>query len=293
MIDIITENKVHPVRVAIIDLYDNIVNEGMRCIKEIVLEANNRHYQTGVSYAVHEARYRADIPDLSYDIYISTGGPGSPLDGAGTAWEKKYFDWWQAVWDNNQNPYRPKKFVFAVCHSFQMMARFFQLAAVTKRRSKSFGVMPSYKTAAGEHERLLQDLPNPFYAADFRDWQVVNADRRRIKELDASILCREKIRPHVPLERSITGIRLSDEIVGFQFHPEADAESMLYHARKPERRHEIIKKYGIEKYHQFLCRLEEPGYIDRTREIIMPRFLDEAISRLRPYRDEEPDESWL
>ena len=32
------------------------------------------------------------MPDLSYDIYISSGGSGSPFEEEGTIWEKKNED---------------------------------------------------------------------------------------------------------------------------------------------------------------------------------------------------------
>jgi len=271
----------HTVRVAIIDLYDNLPNEGMRCIKEIVSQQDKKINGHAVAYDVYDTRAKAEIPDLSYDIYISSGGPGSPFDGAGKEWEKKYFNWWESVWRYNQN-HSDKKYVFAICHSFQIMCRFFSLAHVSQRNSKSFGVMPVHKTSAGEREQLYAGLPDPFYAADFRDWQAVQPDQRAFAEIGAEILSLEKIRPHVPKERSITAIRVSPEIVGVQFHPEADPEAMRVHAVKPERKQDIIERFGLEKYNELMQRLDDPRLLWRTRNTVMPRFLMNAIQQLRP-----------
>jgi hypothetical protein len=38
-------------------------------------------------------RQKNEVPDLTYDIYISSGGPGSPLDSIGSDWEAAYFSW--------------------------------------------------------------------------------------------------------------------------------------------------------------------------------------------------------
>lgn len=271
----------HPLRVAVLDLYDNLPNQGMRCIQEIISTHDKKVNGHSVAYDVYDTRAKAEVPDLSYDIYISSGGPGSPHDGEGKDWETRYFHWWESVWQYNQNHHANKKYVFAICHSFQMMCRYFDLAEVTRRQSKSFGVMPVHKTPEGEQERLYAGLPDPFFAADFRDWQVVQPNRRVFQQLGAEILSLEKIRPHVDKERSIMAIRLSPEIVGVQYHPEADPEAMRVHAIKPERKQDIIDRFGLEKYNELMQRLDDPSLLWRTREAIMPRFLVDAIKKLR------------
>ena len=85
-----TEKKA--VRVAILDMYEGVANQGMRCIREILNqfgEANN----IDLSWDEFEVRLEKNTPDLGYDIYISSGGPGSPLESKGSEWEKIYFNW--------------------------------------------------------------------------------------------------------------------------------------------------------------------------------------------------------
>ena len=36
---------------------------------------------------------KLELPDLSYDVFISSGGPGSPLESEGIEWDKKYMQW--------------------------------------------------------------------------------------------------------------------------------------------------------------------------------------------------------
>ena len=80
------------IKIATLDLYNNERNEGIRCIKEIVSEAQIRNKDYDISYEVFDTRYKGDIPEIENDIFISSGGPGSPFEGEGTQWEKDYFN---------------------------------------------------------------------------------------------------------------------------------------------------------------------------------------------------------
>ena len=78
------------VRVAILDLYEGQENQGMRCIREILNSYADEHH-IDLEWAEFEVRLSRLVPDLSYDLYISTGGPGSPLDSEGSEWESSLF----------------------------------------------------------------------------------------------------------------------------------------------------------------------------------------------------------
>lgn len=269
------------VRVAVIDLYNNEENQGLRCIKDLLIQSNGLYNNIPVDYKFFDTRYSGSAPDSSYDIYISSGGPGSPWDGEGTKWESKYFSLMDAVWGHNQKSGN-KKHAFFICHSFQIMARYFKIADVIARNSKSFGVMPVHKTADGEKDFLLEGLAEPFYGADFREWQVVNPDKKIFDELGAKTLCLEKERPHIPLERAMMAIRINNEFVGTQFHPEADAASMQHHLFQPERKEHVISKYGEGKYNEMLDLLDRPDGMLMTQKTVLPNFLKHAIGELRP-----------
>lgn len=270
------------VKVAVIDLYNNEPNEGMRCIQEIVNESDLKYNSIQVEYKVFTTRYNNETPNENFDVYISSGGPGSPFKGEGSIWEKNYFNLIDKIWSHNQNNEINKKHIFFICHSFQMMARYFKFGEVTERKSYSFGIFPIHKTEEGKEEYLFQNLPEPFYAADFRGFQVIQPDEKVIEELGAKILSLEKVRPYVDYERALMAVRISDQIVGTQFHPEADRQSMYYHFKKPERKEQVVSKYGESKYFEMLELLEKPDTISLTRENILPRFLKNAIEELRP-----------
>jgi len=268
------------IKVATIDLYNNERNEGMRCIKEIVSETRSKNNGIEISYEVFDTRFKDEIPGLDNDIYISSGGPGSPFEGEGTKWEKDYFNLIQQIWDHNQKNPERKKYLFFICHSFQMMGRFFKFGTVSKRHSKSFGVMPFSLTDAGKSDTLFSGLPNPFYAADIRQFQVSEPDDKILNELGAKILSYEIVDDDENTQPALAAVRISDEIVGTQFHPEADPDSMLYHFKQDERKKQVVEKYGEKRYDEMIEILQKPDAIKKTRETIIPSFLNDAIDEL-------------
>jgi len=268
------------IKIATIDLYNNERNEGMRCIGEIVEETKKKFNDLDISYNVYETRFKEDIPGIDSDIFISSGGPGSPFDGEGKKWEKDYFNLIDKIYSHNQTNTDKKKYIFFICHSFQMMARFFEFGDVSKRNSKSIGVMPFEKTESGKTNIIFEQLPNPFYAADIREYQVTNQNKKVIDDIGAKILSYEILDDNLNGEPAIAAVRISNEIVGTQFHPEADPESMLYHFNRPDEKKQIIDSYGEEKYNRMLEILQEPNAVKQTRKTVIPNFLNQAIDEI-------------
>src|SRR6187402_3928072 len=155
-----------PMKVAILDMYEGADNQGMRCIREILnqfAELNNRD----LIRDEFDVRRKTELPDLSYDIYISSGGPGSPLDSKGSVWENAFFDWIEKTERFNADDSNPvKKPIFFICHSFQLACRYFEIAEVSKRKSTAFGVFPIHYLADAESDPIFAGLTDPFYAVD-------------------------------------------------------------------------------------------------------------------------------
>ena len=55
---------------------------------------------TLVDTAMDLVRVTNEVPDTSYDIYISSGGPGNPLEGNGI-WELRFFHLIDRLWQHN------------------------------------------------------------------------------------------------------------------------------------------------------------------------------------------------
>lgn len=266
------------IRIAVLDMYNGEPNQGMRCIIDII----NRFNQM-VSFQIFDIRGKKEFPDITkFDIYISTGGPGNPLEGDGV-WDKKYYELIDALWKWNQEN-EMKKHVLFICHSFQMACKHFGLAEINKRKDTSFGIMTTHKVNEGLTDILFEGLQNPFYTIDSRDFQVVQPHHKNIKKLGAQIIALEKIRDHVQYERAIMGIRFSKEFVGVQFHPEADPLSFLAHMRNRAFREKIIKMKGRIKFLKMLENLVEEDKIYLTNETIIPNFLRTSINDLLKHK---------
>jgi GMP synthase-like glutamine amidotransferase len=268
----------NPIRVAVLDMYNGEPNQGMRCIIDII----NRFNQM-VTFQIFDVRGKNEFPDIKkFDIYISTGGPGNPLEGDGN-WDLKWYDFIDQLWQWNKEQ-KTKKHVLFICHSFQMACHHFGLATLNKRKSTSFGVMTIHKTEDGTTDPVLEGLQNPFYAIDSRDYQVVQPKLSIFKKKGAQIIALEKIRNHVEYERAIMGVRFSDEFVGLQFHPEADALSFVANLKSKERRENIIAMKGKTKFRDMLEDLLDEDKIYKTNETIIPNFLRIAIKDLMKHR---------
>src|SRR5579872_4013706 len=176
------------VKVAILDLYEGQANQGMSCIREL-LTGYGRTHGLNLQYDEFEVRLQKQVPDLSYDIYISSGGPGSPLDSEGSDWEAAYWRWLRQVEDFNGNPRagQPKQVLF-ICHSFQLICRHHHFAQVTHRKSTAFGVFPVHMLEGAVAEPVFAGLRDPFYAVDSRSYQVVQPDLEQLARHGGQVL---------------------------------------------------------------------------------------------------------
>lgn len=266
-------------RIAILDLYEGQANQGMRCIRQTISEWSEFH---GIEAEWNEfdVRLKNEAPDLSYDVYISTGGPGSPLESEGSEWEKAYFGWFEKLKEWNASPENgAKKHVFFICHSFQLICRHLAIGNLSKRNKTSFGVYPVHVLLEGQQDNAFRGLPDPFYVVDSRDYQVTSPDFEKMDMHGCTVLCVEKYRPHVPFEQALMGIRFNDFMVGTQFHPEADAVGMSMYLQREDKKATVIENYGEEKWHSMVEQLNDPDKIMWTYSHILPNFLSEAVKQ--------------
>jgi GMP synthase-like glutamine amidotransferase len=268
------------IKVAILDLYAGVENEGMRGFKEILKRYQERN-NLDMTVEIFEVRNNCEVPGTDFDIYISSGGPGSPLDTEGTEWEKKYFGLIEQLEQHNLSDDPQKKYGFFVCHSFQLMCRRYKLGYINERRSASFGILPVHKTKAGEKDATFEGLDDPFYAVDSRSWQVTNPNEKQFTDLGMQLLAIEKMRPHVDLPRAMMAVRFSDYFIGTQFHPEADPEGIRRLLVEPAKKKEVIDEHGSDKYNEMLERLNDPDKLMHTQNTMIPNFLDEAVLSLQ------------
>lgn len=253
---------------------DNHPNLGLGCIVDIVKGFHNE-----IDFEVFDVRGKDEIPDASFQIYISSGGPGSPLEEE--SWRPKYLKLIQQLRDHNQSDEIEKKYVFLICYSFQVVCDYFGLGKIKPRRSTSFGVLPIHKTKKGATDPLLEGLDDPFFAVDSRDWQLIQPRLKVFEEHGASILSIEKIRTQVELERAIMAVRFSGEFVGTQFHPEADPVNLKDYFSDEENKQIVIESFGEEYYLKMLGYMDDMDKIKKTHQTILPKFIKDALLCLK------------
>jgi homoserine O-succinyltransferase len=268
------------IRIAILDLYQGQPNQGMRCIRQIIRKWSEQN-NLDVQCTEFDVRQQIELPDLSYDIYISSGGPGDPLLSRFEDWDIAWCKWLKAINRWNENPESPdKKYVFFICHSFQLASRFFNAGIVCSRKSTAFGVFPVHMLEAGKQEPVFDGLRDPFYAVDSRDHQVIQPNHDLLQKMGGRILCIEKMRAHVPYERAVMGIRFNEFMIGTQFHPEADAFGMSHHLQSEDKRKTVIESYGEDKLISMLEQLNDPDKILWTYSHVLPNFLNQSVGQL-------------
>ena len=262
--------KQDKMKVAILDMNNQFPNKGLACIVEIV-----ETFSKEIDFQVFDIRAKNEFPDTSFDLYISSGGPGSPLEEG--PWRKPYLELIQALWDFNLNSKDQKKYVFFICYSFQVICDYFELGSIERRKSTSFGVFPMHKTKFGLIDPALEGLPDPFFAMDSRDWQLIQPDLKVFNQHGASILSLEKIRTHVSYERAIMAVRFSNEFVGTQFHPEAEPVSLIAYFADPQNKERIVQGVGIKRYNKMIKNIKDINKISKTYHTILPQFIQTAL----------------
>ena len=255
-----------PIKIAIIDMYDDTSNLGMACIVDIIKNWSKQR-SIDLEYQIFPLRNKGEIPDHSFDIYLSSGGPGSPIDSEGSAWDNLYVKWLQDM-------LLIKKPVLLICHSFQIACRHFNFGNVCLRKSTQIGVLPVHPLI---EDPVFENLNDPFYTLESRLYQIIEPNDENINALGAKIIALEKHRPHVPLERAIMAIKFSDKMYGVQFHPEGEQNILLDFFNEEKMKRNIIDKFGEQKWEVIISSLNDPEKLPKTHVHFIPNFLNLAI----------------
>ena len=246
----------------------------MRCIIDII----NR-FTPIISFEVFDVRNKNLIPAIDkYDIFIATGGPGSPLVGDGK-WDKKFYDFLEKItfWNKNKEE---KKHLLCICHSFQMACLHFGLAEVTKRKTTSFGVKKIIKTKEGVSEPVFESLKNPFYAIDSRDYQVIRPKYEAFERKGATIISLENNKDNEQSEEAIMAVRFSKYFIGTQFHPEANPLIFISHLKNKSSKNKIKEINGKKKFRIMLDDIVDEDKIYLTNKTTIPNFVRLAINNI-------------
>lgn len=244
----------------------------MRCIEAITKAA-------GLEIDHYDVRGKGEVPKVKdYRFFLSTGGPGDPHEVERETWGKPWGSFLEQLLEANKGD--EKRFAFLICHSYQMACIHWGLAEVTRRRKPAFGIYPMNRTEAGVADPVLEGLPDPFWVIDSRDWQVVQPHVKAMDRFGAKVLVIERDRPHVKLERAAMAIRFTPEIVGTQFHPEADESSMQAYIDDPTMVEQLAGKHGLDRIEKIKENLGDLTKVQLTHTQLLPNFLRVAMSKV-------------
>jgi len=263
-------------KVAILSKYSNPDAQGIINIKHILEVESGKNRGVKWEYAIFDVRFVNHHPDpADFDVYISTGGPGDPHDGEGEEWERLYFQFLDRMYRQDFPDKRPK-FLFSICHSFQLLCRHFEIAAVTKREGKvRFGVFPCSKQPAGKSDSLFNQLPDPFLMVENRSWQCIPVEQNRLNRLGIKVLATE----NQDTASALLALRITPNWIGTQFHPEAGIASMRQQYQNDQKK--VDSKNGEGKWEELMKLLESLNpSLDQTHETLLPGFLQTAADSI-------------
>jgi homoserine O-succinyltransferase len=84
-------------RAALLDMYNGETNRGIPMLRTMLAR-----YANVLRFDHFDVRAKNEVPDLSYDVYIFSGGPGDPLLNDGP-WYDRYFALIESLWRWNRN----------------------------------------------------------------------------------------------------------------------------------------------------------------------------------------------
>ena len=260
-------------RVAILSMYRRQDAPGLLYLRHLLRYESRNFGLPDIHFREFQTRDAGEIPETAeFDVFISTGGPGNPFDGEGSAWEKAYFGFLDKIYA--QEPAEPKKFLFSICHSFQLLCRYFSIAEVRQREGKTrFGIFSAGACQEGTEDPLFGHLPNPYLIVENRNWECVNGDKTRMASLGIKVLARE----NADQNSALLALRISPAWVATQFHPETQPEEMKRQFLTEAKRKEVISTHGKEAWEETILRLDaKKPSLQETWELLLPRFLAEA-----------------
>jgi GMP synthase-like glutamine amidotransferase len=264
------------------------VNQAMRCFRGLVAEFFERVQRRNPALAcelVEISPRDTNLPiPTDCDLYLSSGGPGSPFDGDGEPWTFDYARFIDGVVESVVRGGASQRALFAICYSFEVVVRHYHLAQIIPRTERKFGIMPVYTTLTGQRHPLLSAFGDRLFAFEHRNWEAVDLDERKLTSLGGTVLARES-RDGVSKGRALLGLDVAPGVEAVQFHPEADRAGVVNWISRPEQAAAFKATYGEFTYQAMMRTLDDPRRLARTYALVIPGWLSRHFNALAPHRD--------
>ncbi len=277
-----------PIRVCIVDMNNGHVNQAMRCLRGIVSQFFDRvrAENPALPCELSEVSPRDTLEPVprDADLYLSSGGPGSPFDGDGQPWVGDFSRFLDDVVESASHGGTERRALFAICYSFEMVVRHFRVASIHPRAERKFGVMPIYTTDEGRGHPLLASFGDRLFAFEHRNWEAVDLDEARLQALGGHLLARES-RDGFSKGRAILGLDVAPGVEAVQFHPEADRPGVMNWVARPDQAAAFRATYGEVTYQAMLRTLDDPRRLARTFALVIPGWMVRQFNVLARERD--------
>jgi GMP synthase-like glutamine amidotransferase len=280
-------DRLRKLRLCIVDMNNAHVNQAMRCLRSIAgtFFERVREVNPGLVCELAEVSPRdtnAPVP-RDCDLYLSSGGPGSPFEGDQEPWYADYDLFSKGIVESAAVAGPETRAMFAVCYSFELIVRQFKVAHIGPRADRKFGVMPVYMTTEGMRHPLLAEFHDRLFAFEHRNWEAIELDEARLRGLGGALLARES-RDGVSKGRAILALDVAPGIECVQFHPEADRPGVMNWVSRPEQAEAFKATYGVATYEAMLRTLDDPKRLARTYALVIPGWLTRRFNLLAAHR---------
>jgi len=278
--------------VSLVDMNNGVANEAIRCFRRLLTAFVGRVRAANPRLTVHlehvQPRNLGELPTHDVDLFLSTGGPGSPHDGWDERWctgYRTFLDWMMdaAV----RRPEAPPA-GFLICHSYEIAVQHFRFAQMRPRRDLKFAIFPAYVTPEGRRAPFLAPFRDRLFIWEHRQWQAVELDARRMAEHGGALLATESRPGRTDKGEALLSFRFGPGLDGTQFHPEADRAGVLAWIDRPEHAAALQDAYGRSLYDRMMRTLADPTRLARTFALLIPGWLTERFNRLAAVRGLQP-----
>jgi len=259
------------------------VNQAMRCFRGLVngfFERIERQNPTLACELVEVSPRDTNNPiPRDCDLYLGSGGPGSPYDGDDAPWFADCAAFLDGLAASASGPAGEVQSLFGVCYTFEVLVRHFKVATMAMRDSRKFGVMPIYTTHEGQRHPLLAPFGDRLFAFEHRNWEAIDLDETQLANLGGKFLAQES-RDGYSKGRAVLGLDLGSNIESVQFHPEADRAGVMSWVARPEQAEAFRATYGEETYQAMLRTLDDPNRLAKTFALVIPGFMVRKFNAL-------------
>ncbi|MFL5346938.1 MAG: hypothetical protein ACJ8AT_19315 [Hyalangium sp.] len=277
-------------RIGLIDMNNGVPNQAIRSFRSIIATFTERVRARNPGLTVTtthvQPRNLGEVPPPDCDLYLSTGGPDSPVDGFKEHWATHLRTFFDKVVDGQLQHGTTAPSLFAVCYSFELAVLHFGIAQMIPRERK-FGIMPVYPTDEGLASPMFAPFGDRLFVWEHRSWQAVDLDEKKLSELGGMLLARES-RDGMSKGRGLMAFRFTRGVDGTIFHPEADRPGVLNWLDRPEQAKAVTDAYGELVYQRMRKTVDDPTRLALTYALLLPGWMARTFNTLALDRDWAP-----